>query len=199
MPHGSYYKNSLKDLGAPCLALVAWESTNPNPPTSSQDESWVPHPFRVCCEKGGIPRTHTSSGYLQLLPRPPSRAPQPLIRNIGPIFQPGREPAHPAIAHRDGHIALESPKSRPPHRRAIERTLEPLLVQRGQNLQRRVHQLSPRLQLPIAAKQSLAIPRTHILADVATEYLPAHALHKLRRNRPAMLDGQVSNAVRCIQ
>jgi len=40
-----------KKLGAPCLDLQTWETTNLQP------QRWVPHPFRVFCEKGGRPRT----------------------------------------------------------------------------------------------------------------------------------------------
>ena len=80
---------------------------------------------------------------------PPLRNPSSAA--VGPHLQPCSKPRSPAVAHRNGHIPPQPPEPRPPHRRPVELPLKLRFVHRRQPLQRRIHQLRPRLHLRIRA------------------------------------------------
>ena len=143
-----------------------------------------------------IPRIAASSSCAaQLFQRPPRRLAQPLVRGLGPFFQPGRKPAQPAVAHRDGHIAPEPQKSRPAHRRAVELRSNSASSIAASHSSAGFTSSVRASNSGSAAERRFAIPRANILADVAAEDLPPHALHQLRRNR---LRGARWSGRRCI-
>jgi len=73
---------------------------------------------------------------------------QTFVGGFAPCFEERHKTAHPAVAHGDGHVTLEPPKSRPPHRRAVEVFLELDSSSESQPVERRVHQLRTRLKAP---------------------------------------------------
>ncbi len=97
-------------------------------------------------------------------------------------------------------IATATLRRRP--RKPVRRTGEPLKFSSNSASSIPASHSSAGLTSSVLASSSgselsgaFAIPRAHVLADIAPKNLPSHTLHQPLRNRPAMLDGQVRNAL----
>ena len=86
---------------------------------------------------------------------------------------------------------------RPPHRRAAKRPAEFFRAHLRQPVERRIHQLRPRLKLSGVRRRRFPVPRTNILADVAAEDVPPHpaAQFVIRRKRAALFDREIRDAL----
>ena len=73
------------------------------------------------------------------------------------------------LAAGDRKVAPERSEPGAAHWAAVEHALESLLVERGEGIEHRVHEVGPRLKLWVRTDWRLAVPRADILADIAAE------------------------------
>ena len=132
-----------------------------------------------------------ASGAPRLLP------PAPAARRSGPNPRAAAQtPPHRCFPSRSPHCAALAPAWCV--REASPGTPRESRKHRGQRATR-VKELtnsSRRLNPLAAATGGIAVPRTHLLANVAAEDLPTHLLAQLHRNLTLLLDRQVCDAQR---
>src|SRR5450432_1603552 len=108
------------------------------------------------------------------------------------------------VPEHHGGVALEPPKLRALHRRVLEGAPE-LLLRHTEQLPRERARVLPRYRLPRRERRLFQlltepnVPRTHILADVATVDQLPDRLVKLRRDLALRLDREIRDAPRRIE
>src|ERR1700686_374057 len=102
-----------------------------------------------------------------------------------------------AVAHGDGHIALQSSVSGAFYRRIAKCPAKGFFIHFRQPGKVRMKRLYLRLKFRRLRERRVAgfvVPGTNVLADVAAKDVMSDRLAKFPRNVAALLDGQISNA-----
>src|ERR1017187_1471604 len=127
------------------------------------------------------------------LPQPPARRfTYHRLRPSRQLFQRRTELLLPGITHGDRHVAQKPRIPCARDRAAPEHLAELLFGQRGQILQRWREVRGGEGRFP--SRGRAAVPRTHILADIAAKNVASDGGPRLFGRRAAQLDGEVRNA-----
>src|SRR6267378_7663434 len=106
----------------------------------------------------------------------------------------GNEFTFSTIAHGDDGIAAQASEFGSADRRSTEDCGKFFLLHFGEPVESRIYQAFTRLKFESGGYRRFAVPGTHVLADVATENMPAHLRAQGFGDVTALLDGQIRNA-----
>src|SRR5271157_4307478 len=189
-----------------------WSSTSPRarkasrPRTSSAYKTSAPrakagHAAVTCSRLPSSAKPQTlPQGRVFSLPLQALQSPARVLGNnrifvATQFFQHRQEALVSAVAHRDCNVAAKSVQSCALYRRAAKHFAELIDAEPRQPFELGVDQLRPRLEFRCSADRSFTVPRTNILADVAAEDLPSNSGAQFFRDRAALLDGEIRNAL----
>src|SRR5271157_4382474 len=189
-----------------------WSSTSPRarkasrPRTSSAYKTSAPrakagHAAVTCSRLPSSAKPQTlPQGRVFSLPLQALQSPARVLGNnrifvATQFFQHRQEALVSAVAHRDCNVAAKSVQSCALYRRAAKDFAELIDAKPRQPFELGVDQLRPRLEFRHPADRSFTVPRANILADVASEDLSSDASAQFFRDRAALLDGEIRNAL----